>query len=73
MGVDDAGKHMTGAETSAVEDEAAKDESFRKVAALAEELIAAHGKDFTMGTLILAARFIAQGTPFSKARSPKKR
>ena len=71
MGVNDVGKHMAGAETSAVEDEAAKDESFRKVAALAEELIAAHGKDFTMGTLILAARFIAQGTPLSKARSPK--
>ncbi|MDJ0894439.1 MAG: hypothetical protein QNJ92_04810 [Alphaproteobacteria bacterium] len=47
-------------------DDAAKDESFRKVAALAEELIASHGKDFTMGTFILAARYIAQGRSFSK-------
>ncbi len=38
-----------------------KDEFFTRVAALAEEMIAAHGRDFTMGTLILAARFIAEG------------
>lgn len=52
--------------TSATNDQIAKDESFRKVAALADELIAAHGKDFTMGTFILAARYIAQDLPFSK-------
>lgn len=29
-------------------------------------MIAAHGKDFAMGTLILAARFIAEGKPLVK-------
>jgi hypothetical protein len=42
------------------EDES-KDRFFERVGALAEEMIAAHGKDFTMGTLVLAARFIAEG------------
>jgi hypothetical protein len=40
-----------------------KDEFFRRVGELAEAMIAAHGKEFTMGTLILAARFIAEGKP----------
>ena len=62
---------MTATETSTAKDEALKDESFRKVAALAEELIDVHGKDFTMGTFILAARFIAQDMPFSKDRMPE--
>jgi hypothetical protein len=38
-----------------------KDRFFERVGALAEEMIAAHGKDFAMGTLVLAARFIAEG------------
>lgn len=57
---------MTATQTSTGNDSAEKDLSFRKVAALAEEMIAAHGKDFTMGAFILAARFIAQDKPFSK-------
>jgi len=40
-----------------------KDRFFERLGRLAEEMIAAHGKDFTMGTLILAARFIAEGKP----------
>jgi len=32
-------------------------------------MIAAHGKDFAMGTLVLAARWIAEGKPF--AQRPK--
>ena len=58
-------------QAATLKDQAAKDESFRKLAEVAEELIAAHGKDFTMGTLILAARFIAQDMPFSKAQLPE--
>ncbi len=42
-------------------DDASKDRFFGRLGALAEEMIAAHGKDFTMGALILAARFIAEG------------
>lgn len=43
------------------EEDASKDRFFERVGALAEEMIAAHGKDFTMGVLVLAARFIAEG------------
>lgn len=47
------------------EEELSKDTFFRRIGALAEEMIALHGKDFTMGTLILAARFIAEGKPLA--------
>lgn len=40
-------------------DETSKDAFFRRVAEISEEMIAAHGKDFAMGTLVLAARWIA--------------
>ena len=45
------------------DDGQSKDAFFQKLGVLVEEMIAAHGKDFTMGTLILAARFIAEGKP----------
>jgi hypothetical protein len=38
-----------------------KDRFFELVGDLAQEMIAAHGKDFAMGVLILTARFIAEG------------
>lgn len=43
------------------DEEKSKDLFFQKVAALSQEMIDAHGKDFSMGTLVLAARFIAEG------------
>ncbi len=43
------------------EEDTSKDRFFERLGLLAEEMIAAHGKDFTMGTLVLAARFIAEG------------
>ena len=46
-----------------------KDEFFVKVALVAEAMIDAHGKDFAMGALILAARFIAEGKPLLKPQS----
>ncbi len=52
-----------------------KDRFFARVGELAEEMIAAHGKDFTMGTLILAARFIAEGKALARpapAEEPRK-
>jgi hypothetical protein len=39
----------------------AKEEFIERVGALADQMIAAYGKDFAMGALIIAARFIAQG------------
>ena len=38
-----------------------KDQLMARLSELAQDMIAAHGKDFTMGTLVLAARFIAEG------------
>jgi hypothetical protein len=51
---------QSSSEPVAAED-SSKDMFFARVGAVAEEMIAAHGKDFAMGTLILAARFIAEG------------
>ena len=47
-------------------EDSSKDRFFEQVGLLAEEMIAAHGKDFAMGTLVLAARFIAEGKPLAK-------
>ena len=33
---------------------------------MAEAMIARHGKEFAMGTLVLAAKFIAEGRPLTK-------
>jgi hypothetical protein len=46
-------------------DEASKDRFFTEIGALADAMIAAHGKDFAMGTLVLAARWIAEGKSFA--------
>ena len=43
-----------------------KDRFFEQLAELSGEMIEAHGKDFTMGALVLAARFIAEGKSFSE-------
>ncbi|MFL5337601.1 MAG: hypothetical protein ACJ8H8_31630 [Geminicoccaceae bacterium] len=52
-------------------EEESKDRFFRRVAEIAEEMVAAHGKDFSMGALVLAARWIAEnklGTDAAPAR-----
>lgn len=41
-------------------EEASKDQYFQRIASLAEEMVAAHGRDFSMGALVLAARWIAE-------------
>ena len=48
------------------EEDKSKDRFFERLGELAEEMIAAHGKDFATGTLILAARFIVEGKPLVK-------
>ena len=48
------------------EEDRSKDECFVKLADVAEAMIAAHGKDFAMGALVLTARFIAEGKPLIK-------
>ncbi len=43
-----------------------KDQFFKELAELSERMIAAHGKEFSMGALVLAARFIAENRPFER-------
>ncbi len=38
-----------------------KDHYFAQLARIADEMTAAYGRDFAMGALVLAARFIAEG------------
>ena len=42
------------------EDTTSKDHFFTQLASLSDAMIAAHGKDFAMGAMVLAARFIAE-------------
>jgi hypothetical protein len=37
-----------------------KDNYFQQIAEIANAMSAAHGRDFAIGTLVLAARFVAQ-------------
>jgi hypothetical protein len=48
------------------DEDRSKDVFFLRLAEVAEAMIAGHGKDFAMGTLVLAARFIAEGKPLIK-------
>lgn len=43
-----------------------KDQFFKELAELSERMIAAHGKEFSMGALVLAARFIAENRSFDQ-------
>ncbi len=53
------------------DDQTSKDRFFERVGLLADEMIAAHGKDFAMGVLVLAARWIAEGKKFSHPAPPE--
>ncbi|SOE71973.1 hypothetical protein SAMN05446635_4263 [Burkholderia sp. OK233] len=44
-----------------------KDQFFERLGSLADAMIAAYGKDFAMGAMILAARFVAEGKPAGDA------
>lgn len=47
-------------QTQLTSDEQSKDEFFQQLAKLSEDMVAKHGKDFSMGALVLAARWIAE-------------
>ena len=44
-----------------------KDSFFAQLAQLSDQMIAAYDKDFAMGALVLAARFIAEGQDRAQA------
>ena len=56
-------KENTTAKSSS--EDKSKDECYEKVASIANEMVDRHGKDFAMGTLVLAARFLAEGKPLA--------
>ncbi|MBR0754394.1 hypothetical protein JQ604_19600 [Bradyrhizobium jicamae] len=53
--------------TEASNEGASKDQFFKELAEISERMIAAHGKEFSMGALVLAARFIAENKPFERS------
>ena len=54
-------------ELSSEAEAASKDAFFKQLADIASAMTAAHGKDFSMGALVLAARFIAEGEARERA------
>jgi hypothetical protein len=54
------------AQTEPSDEDRSKDAFFAQVAEMAEAMIARHGKEFAIGTLVLAAKFIAEGRPLIK-------
>ncbi len=40
-----------------------KDDYFQMLADISNEMVAAYGRDFAIGTLVLAARFVAEHAP----------
>jgi hypothetical protein len=48
------------------DEDKSKDAFFVQVAEIAEAMSAKHGKEFAMGTLVLSARFLAEGRPLIK-------
>jgi len=51
-------------------EERSKDELFRRLAVVGEDMIAAHGKDFAIGALVLLARFLVEGKELAKPSEP---
>jgi hypothetical protein len=49
------------------DEDRSKDGFFVQLADIAEAMIAEHGREFTMGALVLTAKFIAEGKPLTKA------
>lgn len=47
-------------QTQLTPEEQSKDEFFQRLAELSEEMVTKHGKEFSMGALVLAARWIAE-------------
>jgi len=56
-------------QTQLTPEELSKDAFFQELARLSEEMVAKHGKDFSMGALVLAARWIAENRIGGEARA----
>ena len=52
------------------DEDRSKDELFRRLAVVGEDMIAAHGKDFEVGTLVLLARFLVETKDLARPSEP---
>ena len=52
-------------------EEKSKDAFFQRIAQIGEEMIAAHGKEFSTGAFVLAARWISEGRMGAKGAAPQ--
>jgi hypothetical protein len=48
-----------------------KDRFFERLGRIADEMTAAHGKDFAMGALVLAARWLAENKAGAARETPR--
>ena len=53
------------------DEQESKDRFFERLGQIADEMAAAHGKDFAMGALVLAARWLAENKAGAAAPAPK--
>lgn len=68
-GGDEQEETMQTQQTQLTPEELSKDDFFQRLARLSEEMVAKHGKDFSMGALVLAARWIAENRIGADARA----
>lgn len=68
-GANDQEETMQTQQTQLTPEELSKDAFFQQLARLSEEMVAKHGKDFSMGALVLAARWIAENRIGGEARA----
>ena len=53
------------------EEQQSKDRFFERLGQIADEMAAAHGKEFAMGALVLAARWLAENKAGAMAQAQK--
>lgn len=53
------------------DEEKSKDAFFQRIALIGEEMIAAHGREFSTGAFVLAARWISEGRMGGKIEQRK--
>ena len=63
---------MSAQAASMTDEQQSKDRFFERLAAIADEMAAAHGKDFAMGALVLAARWLAENKANALGQAPRR-
>ncbi len=53
------------------DEQQSKDRFFERLGQIADEMAAAHGKEFAMGALVLAARWLAENKAGAMAQAQK--